>query len=92
MREFDELPTLAVPPELRGRAKEGENPALDEWLRRMHRLRLPPNAASLFSAHQMGGCSMGSDPATSVVDGAREQGGEGGGGVRAGLGVGVDVS
>lgn len=32
------------------------------------RARFEPNSMSIFSAHQMGGCAMGDDPARAVVD------------------------
>jgi choline dehydrogenase-like flavoprotein len=35
---------------------------------RIARADFGPNRHTLFSAHQMGGCAMGSDPRTSVVD------------------------
>ena len=62
------VPPLAVPPPLRGVAAPGKNAPLEAWLARVRAAGLPPNGAALFSAHQMGTCRMGSDPATAVVD------------------------
>ena len=62
------LPSHIVAPELRGRAAPGENTPLDEWLVTMRSRGLLPNGVGIFSAHQMGSCRMGSDPALSVVD------------------------
>jgi choline dehydrogenase-like flavoprotein len=41
---------------------------LDAFIRAVQRVPLRGGAMSLFSAHQMGTCRMGSDPATSVAD------------------------
>jgi len=62
------VPPLEVPPELRGRSAPGENAPLEAWLRLVREAGLEPNAAGMFSAHQMGTCRMGSDPTASVVD------------------------
>ena len=62
------LPSHIVAPELNGRAAPGENTPLDEWLVTMRSRGLLPNGVGIFSAHQMGSCRMGSDPALSVVD------------------------
>ena len=63
-----DVPPFAVPPQLRGVAAPGKNAPFEEWLARVRAAGLPPNGAALFSAHQMGTCRMGSDPATAVVD------------------------
>ncbi|MBG0564573.1 GMC family oxidoreductase N-terminal domain-containing protein [Actinoplanes aureus] len=41
---------------------------LDAYIARAQRLPLRAGGATLFSAHQMGSCRMGTDPATSVAD------------------------
>ncbi|GAA0429649.1 GMC oxidoreductase [Actinoplanes capillaceus] len=41
---------------------------LEAYLDRARRLPLRAGGATLFSAHQMGSCRMGADPATSVAD------------------------
>ncbi len=41
---------------------------LDAYLQRIGRVPLRFGGVGLFSAHQMGSCRMGSDPATSVAD------------------------
>jgi len=41
---------------------------LDAYLARLRRLPLRLGGVTLFSAHQMGSCRMGADPATSVAD------------------------
>jgi choline dehydrogenase-like flavoprotein len=40
----------------------------EEDLPRIEKAPFGPNRLSLFTAHQMGGCAMGEDPKTSVVD------------------------
>jgi choline dehydrogenase-like flavoprotein len=42
--------------------------ALDDFIARACRIPLRAGGARLFSAHQMGSCRMGLDPATSVAD------------------------
>ena len=42
--------------------------ASESDLARIDEAPLGPNRVSVFTAHQMGGCRMGSDPARSVVD------------------------
>lgn len=41
---------------------------LEHYLERLGRVPLRFGGAALFSAHQMGSCAMGADPATSVAD------------------------
>ncbi len=41
---------------------------LEEYLEKVARVPLAFGGAALFTAHQMGSCRMGSDPATSVAD------------------------
>lgn len=41
---------------------------LDAFIERVRRIPLRAGGVTLFSAHQMGTCRMGSDPATSVAD------------------------
>lgn len=41
---------------------------LDAFIARVRRIPLRTGGATLFSAHQMGSCRMGADPATSVAD------------------------
>ncbi|WP_430789221.1 GMC family oxidoreductase N-terminal domain-containing protein [Actinoplanes sp. G11-F43] len=41
---------------------------LDAFVELAHRVPLGAGGATLFSAHQMGSCRMGADPATSVAD------------------------
>jgi choline dehydrogenase-like flavoprotein len=41
---------------------------LDAFIARVRRIPLRAGGATLFSAHQMGTCRMGDDPATSVAD------------------------
>jgi choline dehydrogenase-like flavoprotein len=49
--------------------KEKNNPmALERFDARVDRLGAGPNNIMLFSAHQMGTCRMGADPAASVTD------------------------
>jgi choline dehydrogenase-like flavoprotein len=47
--------------------REGEN--FEAFLAEIERASLAPNDIAAFSAHQMGSCRMGSDPADSVADG-----------------------
>jgi choline dehydrogenase-like flavoprotein len=44
----------------------------DEYLERIENASYEPNDIVCFTAHQMGSCRMGSDPATSVADGRGE--------------------
>jgi choline dehydrogenase-like flavoprotein len=44
----------------------------DAFERRVEAASYAPNDVTCFSAHQMGSCRMGSDPATSVADGRGE--------------------
>ncbi len=48
----------------------GEN--FEAFLAEIERASLAPNDVAAFSAHQMGSCRMGSDPAGSVADGRGE--------------------
>jgi choline dehydrogenase-like flavoprotein len=41
---------------------------LEEFMRRVHDAPLSPYEHAIFSAHQMGSCRMGKDPATSVAN------------------------
>jgi choline dehydrogenase-like flavoprotein len=54
--------------ELRARSQD----TVEAWLRRVDRVGYGPNQTVYCSFHQMGTCRMGSDPRTSVVDGAGE--------------------
>lgn len=46
----------------------GNGESLDAYLERVSRMSLAPNRCTIFSAHQMGTCRMGSDPRSSVTD------------------------
>jgi choline dehydrogenase-like flavoprotein len=50
--------------------RRGED--FDSFLNQVAQASLAPNDITLFSAHHMGSCRMGSDPATSVADGRGE--------------------
>ena len=50
--------------------REGED--FDAFLAAIEAGSLAPNDCAAFSAHQMGSCRMGADPATSVADGRGE--------------------
>ena len=52
----------------RGRPTWRRGDDLDAFIARAQRLPLRAGGATLFSAHQMGTCRMGADPATSVAD------------------------
>jgi choline dehydrogenase-like flavoprotein len=52
------------------RWKQGEE--FEEFLGRVEEASYDPNDVACFTAHQMGSCRMGSDPATSVADGRGE--------------------
>jgi choline dehydrogenase-like flavoprotein len=52
----------------RGRPTWRYGDDLDAFIARAQRLPLRAGGATLFSAHQMGTCRMGADPATSVAD------------------------
>ena len=52
----------------RGRPTWRHGDDLDAFVARAQRLPLRAGGATLFSAHQMGTCRMGGDPATSVAD------------------------
>jgi choline dehydrogenase-like flavoprotein len=52
------------------RWREGED--FDEYVGRLESASYEPNDVSCFTAHQMGSCRMGSDPAESVADGRGE--------------------
>jgi choline dehydrogenase-like flavoprotein len=52
----------------RGRPTWRYGDDLDAFIARARRLPLRAGGATLFSAHQMGTCRMGADPATSVAD------------------------
>ena len=45
---------------------------LDAYLGEVEQASYAPNDITVFTAHQMGSCRMGSDPATSVADGRGE--------------------
>ena len=45
---------------------------MDEFLERVESASYAPNDVACFTAHQMGSCRMGSDPADSVADGRGE--------------------
>jgi len=49
------------------RWRQGED--LDDYLDALATASYAPNDVACFTAHQMGSCRMGSDPATSVADG-----------------------
>ena len=44
------------------------DPAFQEYCAKVQKVGVKPNSCGLFSAHQMGTCRMGVDPATSAVD------------------------
>jgi choline dehydrogenase-like flavoprotein len=46
--------------------------SFDEFLERLEVASYAPNDVTCFTAHQMGSCRMGTDPATSVADGRGE--------------------
>ena len=46
--------------------------SFDEFLARLEEASYAPNDVTCFTAHQMGSCRMGEDPATSVADGRGE--------------------
>jgi choline dehydrogenase-like flavoprotein len=50
--------------------REGEN--FDAFLAEIERASLAANDVAVFTAHQMGSCRLGSDPADSVADGRGE--------------------
>jgi choline dehydrogenase-like flavoprotein len=50
----------------------GKRDSLQDWLDRVDRVGYGANQTIYFSFHQMGTCRMGSDPATSVVQGNGE--------------------
>ncbi|MFC7534038.1 GMC family oxidoreductase N-terminal domain-containing protein [Actinoplanes sp. GCM10030250] len=52
----------------RGLAPWQRGDDLDAYISRAQQLPLRAGGATLFSAHQMGSCRMGTDPATSVAD------------------------
>ena len=52
------------------RWKQGDD--FDAFLARVEAASYEPNDVACFTAHQMGSCRMGSDPATSVADGRGE--------------------
>ena len=54
--------------ELRWRRDED----FDDYVARVEAASYAPNDVACFTAHQMGSCRMGSDPATSVADGRGE--------------------
>jgi choline dehydrogenase-like flavoprotein len=60
-----EIVTFFQRPTLRWR--EGED--FDAFLAQIERRSLAANDVAVFTAHQMGSCRMGSDPAQSVADG-----------------------
>jgi choline dehydrogenase-like flavoprotein len=56
--------------ELSWRADSGE--PFEEFVRRIEEAPYGPADVAIFTAHQMGSCRMGADPATSVADGRGE--------------------
>jgi choline dehydrogenase-like flavoprotein len=52
------------------RWRQGDD--FDSYLSRLESASYAPNDVTCFTAHQMGSCRMGSDPATSVADGRGE--------------------
>ncbi len=44
------------------------DPAVDEFCKQIQQGGIHPNRLPLFSAHQMGSCRMGGDPAASALD------------------------
>ena len=52
------------------RWRHGED--FDAFVQRLEAASYAPNDVACFTAHQMGSCRMGSDPATSVADGRGE--------------------
>jgi choline dehydrogenase-like flavoprotein len=63
-----EIITFFQRPEISWR--EGED--FDEFIARIESASFAPNDIAAFTAHQMGSCRMGSDPAESVADGRGE--------------------